>query len=176
MRNLSPLTLVLGGAASGKSAFAESLVLGSGLAPVYIATATIHDDEMASRIARHRERREGRGWRCIEEQRDLPSALHTLAPGEAALIDCATLWLTNLLLGDADSAQAEAALAAALDTVAAPVVIVSNEVGAGIVPENALARQFRDLQGGFNRRIAERADLVVAVMAGLPLVLKGQLP
>lgn len=176
MSTLPHLTLVLGGAASGKSAFAEGLILASGRAPIYIATAEAHDAEMEARIARHQATREGRAWRNIEAPRNLPDALATLRPDDAALIDCATLWLTNLLLADADIDAAEAALWPALAAAPCPVVVVSNEVGAGIVPENALARRFRDLQGGFNRRCAVRADLVVAVMAGLPLVLKRELP
>lgn len=176
MTSLPPLTLVLGGAASGKSAFAEGLVLGCGHAPLYIATAEIRDAEMGARVARHRARREGAGWREAEAPRDLPAAIATMRGDEAALIDCATLWLTNLLLAEADITAAEAALWPALAAAPGPVVVVSNEVGAGIVPENALARRFRDLQGGFNRRLASRASLVVAVMAGLPLVLKGELP
>ncbi|MBW7921530.1 MAG: bifunctional adenosylcobinamide kinase/adenosylcobinamide-phosphate guanylyltransferase [Rubellimicrobium sp.] len=176
MTTLPRLTLVLGGAASGKSAFAEGLLLGSGFAPVYVATAEARDAEMTARITRHRAARAGRGWRNIEAPRDLPGALAGVAAGEAVLVDCATLWLTNLLLADADLDAAEVALWPALATVPGPVVVVSNEVGAGIVPENALARRFRDVQGGFNRRLAARAGLVVAVMAGLPLALKGDLP
>lgn len=176
MTALPPLTLVLGGAASGKSAFAEGIILATGLAPLYIATAEIHDDEIARRIARHRAAREGKGWREIEAPHDLTPALARMTAGEAALIDCATLWLTNLLLAEADIPAAEAALWPALAAAPGPVVVVSNEVGAGIVPENALARRFRDIQGGFNRRLAARAGLVVAVMAGLPLALKGNLP
>lgn len=172
---MQKLALVLGGAASGKSAFAEGLVLTSGRAPVYIATATAWDDEMRAKVAAHRARREGQGWRVIEEPRALPAALARLTPDQAVLIDCATLWLTNLMLAEDDLPRAEAALFAALDTCPAPVVIVSNEVGQGIVPDNALARAFRNAQGGLNRRLAERAGLVVAVMAGLPLVLKGAL-
>ena len=173
---LPPFTLVIGAAASGKSAFAERLVLETGRSPVYIATAEIRDAEIAARVAQHQALREGRGWRNIEEPLDLPAALANLAAGEAVLIDCATLWLTNLLLSDADIAGAEAALWSALTAAPGPVVIVSNEVGAGIVPDNALARRFRDIQGGFNRRAAARADLVVTVIAGLPLTLKGLLP
>ncbi len=174
--SLPPLTLVIGAAASGKSAFAEGLVLGTGLLPVHIATAEIRDAEIANRVARHQALREGHGWRNVEEPLDLPAALATLGTGEAALVDCATLWLTNLLLSEADIAAAEAALWPALAAAPGPTIIVSNEVGAGIVPENALARRFRDIQGGFNRRAAARADLVVTVIAGLPLALKGCLP
>lgn len=173
---LGRLTLVIGGAGSGKSDFAEALVTGSGLAPVYVATAEAHDAEMAARIARHRADRAAAGWRTVEEPRDLPAALAGVAAGEAVLIDCATLWLTNLMLGDADLAAAEAALVAALERSPAPVVIVTNEVGQGIVPDSALGRAFRQAQGGLNRRLAARAGLVVAVIAGLPLVLKGDLP
>lgn len=167
------LTLVLGGAGSGKSAYAEGLVTASGRAPVYLATAEPWDDEMAARIAAHRAARAADGWRTVEAPRDLPGALAGIAAGDAVLIDCATLWLSNLMLADADLPAAETALFAALAACPAPVVVVSNEVGLGIVPDNALARRFRYAQGGLNRRLAERAGLVVAVMAGLPLALKG---
>lgn len=168
---LPPLTLVTGGAASGKSRLAEARVLRCGLAPVYIATAQAWDDEMRAKIARHRARRSG--WREIETPIDLPGALTSLTGGEAALVDCLTLWLTNLMLDDLDVEGAEDALCAALAGCAAPVVCVTNEVGQGIVPDSALGRRFRDAQGQLNQRIAARADSVVAVMAGLPLVLKG---
>ncbi len=172
---LPDLTLVLGGAASGKSSFAESLVLGSGLDPVYLATAQIWDAEMADKVAAHRAQR-GPGWRLIEEPIALDTVLAGARHGEAVLIDCATLWLTNLILSGADLTGTENQLFAALSTCPAPVVIVSNEVGMGIVPDNALARQFRGAQGGLNRRLAGQADLVVMIIAGLPLVLKGALP
>lgn len=171
---LEPLTLVIGGAASGKSAFAEGLVTASGGRPVYVATAEAWDDEMAARIAAHRESRAQDGWRTVEAPRDLPAALACVQADEAVLIDCATMWLTNLILAEADMPAAEAALMAALAACPAPVVIVTNEVGQGIVPENALARAFRYAQGGLNRRLAARADRVVLVAAGLPLVLKGR--
>ncbi len=174
--DLPKLTLVLGGARSGKSRLAEALVLGSGLAPVYIATAEAHDDEMAARIASHRADRDGRGWRTVEAPLDITAALAGVAAGEAALLDCATLWLSNALLAKADLAAEEAALLLALAACAAPVVVVSNEVGSGIVPDNALARAFRDAQGRLNQRLAAAAGLVVLVAAGLPLVLKGRLP
>lgn len=173
---LHRLTLILGGAASGKSGFAEDLVTASGLAPVYIATAQVWDAEMADKVARHREMRSRAAWRTIEEPLDLPRALHSVTAGDAVLIDCATLWLTNVVLGDHDPDHAETALFGALAACPAPVVIVTNEVGQGIVPDNALARRFRNLQGGLNRRLAAQAGLVVAVMAGLPIVLKGELP
>lgn len=175
---LQKLTLVLGGAASGKSVFAEGLVTGSDLAPVYLATAQAWDAEMAEKIARHRDQRDAGGWRTIEEPVDIASALAGVAADEAVLIDCATMWLSNLVLQD-DPPGAEAAAGTLLQACAAcagPVVIVSNEVGQGIVPDNALARRFREAQGALNRHIAGQAGLVVAVMAGLPLVLKGTLP
>jgi adenosylcobinamide kinase/adenosylcobinamide-phosphate guanylyltransferase len=173
---LAPLSLVIGGARSGKSAFAERLVLGSGLQPVYVATATAFDGEMADRIAAHRADRDGKGWRTLEAPRDLSAALAGATAGEAVLVDCATLWLTNALLDGADLTAEAAALEAALAACAAPVVVVSNEVGFGIVPDNALARAFRDAQGRLNQRLAAAAGLAVLVAAGLPVVLKGRLP
>lgn len=172
---LPRLTLVLGGAASGKSAFAEGLVAAATRAPVYLATAEAHDAEMRAKLARHRARRDAR-WRTLEAPRDLAEALGGMHAHEVVLLDCATMWLSNHLLTESDPAGAEAALFAALDACAAPVVVVSNEVGLSVVPENALARRFREAQGGLNQRLAARAGLVVNVIAGLPQVLKGRLP
>ncbi len=167
------LSLVVGGARSGKSSLAERLVRASGLPRTYIATAEAWDDEMADRIARHRDDR-GADWRTVEAPRDLAGAL--AGAGGAVLIDCATLWLTNVMLAGADVGAEAAGLLAALAAHPGPVVVVSNEVGWGIVPENALARAFRDEQGRLNQQIAAAADLVLGVMAGLPMVLKGRLP
>jgi len=172
---LPKLTLVLGGAASGKSTFAETLVLQGGSDPVYIATAQIFDDEMAEKVLQHREMR-GAGWITIEEPLDVPSALAQVGPAQPVLIDCATLWLTNLVLGEHDVVAHTDRLITALSACNGPVVIVSNEVGQGIVPDNALSRKFRNAQGRLNQRLAAEADLVVAVMAGLPLTLKGDMP
>lgn len=172
---LPNLTLVLGGAASGKSAFAEGLVQRAGKVPVYVATAQVFDDEMAAKVARHRAMR-GTDWTTIEEPIDLAAALRGADPHVPILIDCATLWLTNLVLGEHDIAAHQDALVAALPQRRGPTVIVSNEVGQGIVPVNALSRTFRNAQGQLNQRLAADAGLVVAVMAGLPLALKGQLP
>lgn len=172
---LPGLTLVLGGAASGKSAFAENLVLQGGDDPIYIATAQIFDDEMAAKVADHQSQR-GDGWTTIEEPLDVAGALAKARPGQPILIDCATLWLTNVILGDHDITEETARLLKALRECPAPVVIVSNEVGQGIVPDNALSRRFRNAQGRLNQAIAADAELVVAVMAGLPLALKGRLP
>ena len=172
---LPNLTLVIGGARSGKSGLAERLVTGTGRPRRYIATAEAWDDEMRARIAAHRADR-GEGWETVEAPLDLPGALAGAGQGEVVLVDCATLWLTNHLLAEHDLDAEATALLAALGACRAPVVIVSNEVGWGIVPDNALARRFRDAQGRLNQRLAGQAGLVMGVMAGLPMVLKGQRP
>lgn len=169
------LTFVLGGAASGKSAFAEQLVVSTGKNRVYLATSQVFDDEMRLKIRRHVDQR-GDGWATIEAPMDLRSALAGMSPDQVCLIDCATMWLSNHLLADSDLEYEQAALLAALRTCPAQVVIVSNEVGHGIVPDNALARKFREAQGRLNIALAAQADLVVQAIAGLPQVLKGQLP
>ncbi len=169
------LTFVLGGAASGKSAFAEQLVASSGKKQVYVATSQVFDDEMRQKIVQHIAQR-GAGWTTIEAPFDLKPHLSQLTSGQICLIDCATMWLTNHLLAENDIAQEQAALFQALQSCAADIVVVSNEVGHGIVPENALARKFREAQGRLNIALAAQAELVVQVTAGLPLVLKGQLP
>ena len=175
-RKLLPrLTLVIGGARSGKSRLAERLVTGSGRSRRYIATAQAWDDEMRARIARHVADR-GDGWITVEAPLDLTSALAAAHPAEAVLIDCATLWLSNHLLAEHDLDAEADHLRAALTACASPVIIVSNEVGWGIVPDNALARAFRDAQGRLNQQLAAQADLVLGVMAGLPMALKGRLP
>jgi adenosylcobinamide kinase/adenosylcobinamide-phosphate guanylyltransferase len=167
------LTLVLGGAASGKSAFAEKLVRQSGLAKVYIATAEAHDDEMRDKIAMHRADRSGQGWRTVEAPLNMARALAQLDAEEVALVDCVTFWLSNQMLSDADWDEELDILGEVLVQLPAPVVLVSNEVGSGVVPDNALARQFRNAQGRSNQRLARLCDLVVQVTAGLPMVLKG---
>ena len=169
------LALVVGGARSGKSGFAERLLSATARPRRYIATAQGWDDEMRARIAQHRRDR-GSDWITVEAPLDLASALADAEGGECVLIDCATLWLTNHLLADHDLEGEAATLLSALLACKAPVVVVSNEVGSGIVPDNALARRFRDAQGRLNQQLAGQATLVVTVIAGLPLVLKGQLP
>lgn len=168
------LTIVTGGAKSGKSRFAETLVLATGRPRTYIATAQAWDDEMHSKIAAHREDR-GAGWHTVEAPRDVAAALASVAADGVVLLDCATMWLTNALLAEADLDAESTALLAALATCPAPVVVVTNELGWSIVPDNALARRFRDAQGRLNQRLAAQADLVVAVISGLPLALKGTL-
>ncbi len=166
---------MVGGARSGKSRLAERLVVGPGSPRHYIATAQAWDDEMRAKIAAHQADR-GADWVTHEAPREVGAVLAAV-PGEAVvLLDCATLWLTNVLLADADVEAECAGLLAALAASAAPVVVVSNEVGWGIVPDNALARAFRNHQGRLNQQIAAEAGLVLGVMAGLPMVLKGSLP
>lgn len=172
---LPPLTLVLGAAASGKSGFAEGLVMATGRPRTYLATAQAFDEEMRLKIAAHQVQR-GAGWITVEAPHDLATPLGEVTSEGIVLLDCVTLWLTNQLLAEADLVTAESALFHALNTCAAPVVVVSNEVGAGIVPDNALARRFRAAQGRLNQGLAARAGLVVQVVAGLPMVLKGTLP
>ncbi len=165
------LTFVIGGARSGKSRYAEGLIAALPPPWTYVATAEALDAEMSERIGAHRARR-GSQWRTIEAPRDLAAAF-TAGVTTPVLIDCLTLWLSNLMLADADIEAETGRLEQALAAAKAPVVVVANEVGSGIVPEHALGRKFRDLQGVLNQRIAARADRVVLVVAGLPLVLKG---
>lgn len=174
-RKLPGLSLVIGGARSGKSGLAERLVMATGRPRHYIATAQAWDDEMRAKIAAHRTDR-GSDWITHEAPRDVAAVLAQVPSGDVVLLDCATLWLTNVLLAEADIVQECAGLLKALTGCRAPVVVVSNEVGWGIVPDNALARAFRDYQGRLNQQLAGAAGLVVAVMAGLPMVLKGHLP
>ncbi|MBV8393837.1 MAG: bifunctional adenosylcobinamide kinase/adenosylcobinamide-phosphate guanylyltransferase [Alphaproteobacteria bacterium] len=175
--SLPPVSLVLGGARSGKSTHAEKLVAGTlfGAAPrpaIYIATAEAGDVEMATRIMAHRTRRGG-NWETIEEPLKLAETLAgTAERRKPVLVDCLTLWLSNLMGAGADLDDAADELVRALEDLSAPVVFVSNEVGLGIVPETPLGRAFRDAQGRLNMRMAERADRVILMTAGLPLTLK----
>ncbi|MDE1132452.1 MAG: bifunctional adenosylcobinamide kinase/adenosylcobinamide-phosphate guanylyltransferase [Ascidiaceihabitans sp.] len=172
---LPNLSFVLGGAASGKSLLAENLILNSGLTPLYIATSRIWDDETKSRVEVHKSRRDDT-WTTVEAPFDLAPALAIATADQAILIDCATMWLTNHLLEDHDLSAQSDLLIDALKSCKAPIVIVSNEVGQGIVPDNALSRQFREAQGRLNIALATQSDLAVQVVAGLPNVLKGMLP
>jgi adenosylcobinamide kinase/adenosylcobinamide-phosphate guanylyltransferase len=170
---LPAVTLVLGGARSGKSRYAETLVTGAAAVGTYIATAEAGDAEMAARIAEHRARR-GPFWRTIEEPIDLTGAIRRHAePARPVLVDCLTLWLSNLMGAGRTVAHESEILCAALRDAAGPVVLVANEVGLGLVPETPLGREFRDAAGRLNQDIAACADRVVFVAAGLPLVLKG---
>ncbi len=165
------LTFVLGGARSGKSRYAEGLFTAAPGPWTYIATAQAFDPEMRARIAQHRGERVP-GWHTIEAPVEMPAAL-ARAGAAPVLVDCLTLWLSNLMLGSLDLPAAVAALLAALDGRTAPTVLVSNEVGLGIVPDNALARAFRDEAGRLHQQVAARVDRVVLVVAGLPLMVKG---
>lgn len=164
------VTLVIGGARSGKSRHAEQLI--GRLPPpwIYIATGQAFDDEMRDRIAEHRRRR-GDGWRTIEAPLDLAGALGQ-AGDAPVLIDCLTLWVTNLMLGEHDIQAAVSAFETALEKRAAQTMLVSNEVGMGIVPETPLGRRFRDEAGWLNQRIAAKASSVLFMVAGLPMAVK----
>ncbi|MET0314110.1 MAG: bifunctional adenosylcobinamide kinase/adenosylcobinamide-phosphate guanylyltransferase [Hansschlegelia sp.] len=166
------VSLIIGGARSGKSRFAEGLATATGLPVAYVATARGDDAEMRERIARHRAERPA-SWTTIDAPLALARAIEGEAtPARVVLVDCLTLWLTNVMLGDLDVEHEIAGLLAALGSAAGPVVLVSNEVGYGIVPDNALARAFRDHQGRLNQRVAGLASRVTLVAAGLPLDLK----
>ncbi|MFV1528563.1 MULTISPECIES: bifunctional adenosylcobinamide kinase/adenosylcobinamide-phosphate guanylyltransferase [unclassified Phaeobacter] len=168
------VTFILGGAASGKSAYAEEICLNSGKDRVYLATSQVFDEEMRAKVDRHLHQR-GAGWTTHEAPRDLAPVLDSLRADQICLLDCATMWLSNQMLAEADLIAEQTALMAALQRCAAEVVVVSNEVGHGIVPDNALARQFREAQGRLNIALAGVADRAVLVTAGLPQVLKGTL-
>lgn len=169
---LPRLTLVLGGARAGKSRHAEALIEASGLTPYYVATAEALDDEMHERIARHRELR-GNHWQTIEEPLRLTETLHSVtAEGRALMVDCLTLWLTNLMVHDlAVEAEVERFIDN-LDRLRGATVFVSNEVGQGVMPTNAMARAFIDHAGLLHQRLAEKADRVLMMTAGLPQQLK----
>lgn len=168
---MSKSILVTGGARSGKSALAERLAAELGGTPVYIATAEATDAEMAARIAAHRARR-GEGWRTVEAPLDLVGALDETEGDVPRLVDCLTLWLGNLIMTERDWRTEAERLVIAIGRRAAPLVIVSNEVGAGIVPENALARSFRDAAGELNQAVAAVVDEVYLTVAGQPLRIK----
>lgn len=164
--------LVLGGARSGKSRYAQSLAEASGGRLVFVATAQAFDDEMTDRIRRHQADRDGR-WTTVEASVDLASAIAAADDEDAVvLVDCLTLWASNLLLGEEDAEARLAQLLAALERARGQVLLVANEVGLGIVPDNALARAFRDLAGTVNQRVAAVADQVHMTVAGIPIIVK----
>lgn len=170
---LPKLTLILGGAASGKSHFAERLAIDSGISVTYVATAEAKDAEMRERIDRHRYSRP-KHWRTIEVPLDVAAILQK-PPKGVILLDCATVWLSNQFLRSETGLVTEKdRLLEALNTCSVPVIVVSNEVGTGIVPTNSVARSFREAQGRLNIDLAAIAELVVLVVAGLPQVLKGE--
>ena len=169
---MSGCQLILGGARSGKSRFAEQLLSPHRGRRVYLATAEARDGEMATRIAEHRKRR-GAGWTTVEEPLDIVAALsREESDGAAILVDCLTLWLGNLMEAGRDTAGEADRLLAALRGLRGSVVLVANEVGLGIVPDNALARRFRDEAGQLNQAVAAAAQRVFFLAAGLPMTLK----
>lgn len=176
MTDLFPhLTLVLGGVASGKSAFAETLVRRHTAPPFYLATAEAGDAEMSAKIAQHRARR-GESWQTIETPHDTASALKAVPAGHVVLLDCLTMWLSNQLFAKADLAAETDALLASLAGCRSPVIAVSNELGQGGIGADPLTRRFQREQGLLNQRIAAQAETAVLVVAGLPQLLKGWLP
>ncbi|MER8402953.1 bifunctional adenosylcobinamide kinase/adenosylcobinamide-phosphate guanylyltransferase [Mesorhizobium sp. M1348] len=170
-RAAGALTLIIGGARSGKSAHAERLVSACPAPWSYLATAQAYDEEMRERIALHRSRR-GAGWTTIDAPLDLAGAIEALPDGQPVLIDCLTLWLTNHMLAEHDVEAECRRLADVLSRPRGPWFVVSNEVGQGIVPDNALARRFRDAAGRLNQDVASVADIVLLMVAGLPLRVK----
>jgi adenosylcobinamide kinase/adenosylcobinamide-phosphate guanylyltransferase len=168
--------LILGGARSGKSRFAQGMVEMAAEERVFVATAQAFDDEMSERIARHRTDRDG-SWRTHETSLELAEAIESeVAPARAVLVDCLTLWLSNLMLAGREPENETDRLLAAIAAARGPLVLVSNEVGQGIVPATVLGRTFRDAQGRLNQRIARVADAVVMVTAGCPTLLKPHPP
>ncbi len=170
--SIARTALVLGGARSGKSAYAQGLAEAHGPARLYLATGSAGDKEMAARIARH-QRDRGQGWTTLEEPLEVAAALTAHARSSTiVVVDCLTLWVSNLMLAGWDPGLAIAALAEAVGELAGPAILVSNEVGMGIVPDHKLGREFRDWQGRVNREIGAACDAVIFVAAGLPLQLK----
>ena len=169
------LSLILGGAASGKSNFAEKLVIQTKLPRSYLATAQALDDDMYKKIQLH-QRDRGPGWATTEAPIELPDAVLEQPENNVILIDCLTLWLTNLMLADRDCDKAAQALFSAIKSRNAPVITVSNEIGHSVIPATSLGRRFQRLQGRLNMRAAAEADLAIMIIAGLPQILKGKLP
>lgn len=175
MAEFPKISLVLGGVASGKSAFAERLCASAAQDRIYLATAQALDDEMTAKIKRHQSQRRS-GWTTLEVPLAVAATLSTIKPNQILLLDCLTLWLSNHLFASSDLPTEFANLSQAISAMSAPIILVSNELGQGGVAENSLARRFQVEQGRLNQQIAAIADLVVMVRAGLPQVLKGQLP
>lgn len=176
---MSTITFVTGGCRSGKSSYAQRYAESVGPVRVYLATSQALDDEMRKRIDAHQASR-GQGWTTVEEPIDIvPALLSASQHADVILLDCVTLWVTNCLMAGMDDEDVFARtndLVRALDDLPCAVVIVSNEVGSGIVPEHALARRFRDLTGAVNQRLAACASTVVLSVSGIPLAVKGELP
>ena len=174
--SIAGLYLVLGGARSGKSRHAESVVEAGPPPWLYVATAEAGDAELGARIREHRERRErrGEGWRTVEEPLDLAAALEGCPAEAPVLVDCLTLWLSNLMAAGRPAGPESEGLLAALERRRGKTVLVSNEVGLGIVPDNRLARDFRDAAGALHRALAAQAEHVHFMVAGIPMIVKGK--
>lgn len=171
-QRLPPITLLVGGARSGKTGYGLRLAEQSGLSPVYVATGWAGDDEMADRIARHRAERGGQ-WTTLEERLDIAALIAREArPERVLLVDCLTLWLSNLMGADRDPDTEARHLAGVLGSLAGPIILIANEVGLGLVPETPVGRRFRDAQGRLNQTMARTAQSVMFLAAGLPLTLK----
>lgn len=169
----SKSTLLLGGTRSGKSRYGEKLASGTGLRPIYIATAEAHDDEMRDRIGRHQQDRADQNWRTVEEPLELAEAISANATKDAViLVDCITLWLSNIMAAEKTVTAEADKLLTSVDQAPCPVILVSNEVGMGIVPMNALARKFRDEAGWLNQKLAAVFPNCYFMVSGLPLPLK----
>lgn len=171
----SEITLVLGGISSGKSAFAEGLVSNPDLRKTYIATGQNTDGEMARKIAAHQMRR-GTDWATVEVKTDIAGALENPTETDVFFLDCATFWLSNVMFSETHIENETTALLRAFETCPLPLVVISNEVGLGGISDNAMARKFARLQGQLNQDIASLATNVILVSAGLPMILKGQIP
>ncbi len=167
-------TLVIGGAASGKSKWAETFALGQCAFPVYVATARAIDKEMAAKIALHRQRR-GPNWQTVECPVELYREVEKYDRGSLLLIECLPTWTTNLLVSGIDTLDYHCKFLEAIRTCKCRLIVVSGEVGCGIVPDNALAREFTNLLGNLNQQLAALAGLVVEIKAGLPVVIKGEI-
>ena len=167
-------TLIIGGAASGKSAYAEGLASNSKLSKIYLASANIHDEEMQLKVDKHKLRR-GDDWTTISEPLEAEKKITNLNDNQIMLFDCTTMWLTNQMLNKADVQIEILQLTDSMKFSKGSLIVVTNEVGSGIVPENSMAREFRELQGFLNQELASISDSVIQVIAGLPLFLKQSL-
>ena len=173
---MQKITLILGGTRSGKSAYGEMLALKNFSSPIYIFTAQAWDDEMKSRIKTHKKRREGKNWKDIEAPIELGTAIKNNAiSNNCILVDYLTLWLTNILLAGQDIDDAINELLQMIKACPGEIILISSEVGLGIVPDNSIARRFRDLSGKLHQKLAMEAENVLLMVAGIPMVVKGEL-
>ena len=169
------ITLILGGARSGKSVFGEKLALNKDSKPIYIFTAQSFDKEMDERIRIHKDRRKKQSWQDVEATINLPAAISELSKKEKViLVDCLSLWLTNLILNERNIDRDITEFLNALEKSPSDVILVSSEVGLGIVPDNEMSRKFRDHLGSLHQRVAAISETVIMMVAGIPMIVKGQ--